>query len=74
MSVKNGGRLLVGGKAIMTYLAVGRKTFERFIEMGMPANFIDGRWYADESNLDDFTRALTKTQPRKMIEESEIVE
>lgn len=74
MSQKNGGKLLVGMKEIMAYLQVGKVTFSRFVEMGLPANIIDGRWYAHKDNLDDFTRAITKAQPRKMIEEVEVLE
>lgn len=72
MTYRSSGKLLVGIRAITGYLSIGRGTFERFIELGMPANFIDGRWYANKDNLDDFTRAITKVQPRKMMEEIEM--
>ena len=75
------GKLLIGLKAIIDYLSsgsefnrVGQKTFEVLIEMGMPANLIGGRWYADKSNIDEFTRGITKVQLRHVIEETEAME
>jgi hypothetical protein len=33
---------------------MSKPVFYKFIEMGMPAVVIDGRWYANADNLDAF--------------------
>ena len=60
MSKDNGNRALFGKKAILEYLKVGEPAFRTFIEMGMPAQVINGRWYAHKDNIDEFWRTLTR--------------
>lgn len=66
MTIKNGGKLLVGAEAIMKYMGIGRKLFDQFVEMKMPArppSMAGGKWLAHTDNLDDWARSITRVQP-----------
>ncbi len=55
----------------MTYLQVSKTTFYKFINLGMPAVVIDGRWYAHSENLDEFLKAVTRKCTREIPEDAE---
>lgn len=59
MTNKGTKKLLVGMKEIMDYIEISEPTFYKFIEMGLPAAIISGRWYAHTDNLDKFFQKLT---------------
>lgn len=48
------GRLLQTSKEIMAEYDLTRRQFKRFLQMGMPARYMDGRWYAYTKNIDLF--------------------
>jgi len=45
---------------ILEYLAISDTLFGKFIKAGLPARFIDGRWYAHADNIDGWFQNLTK--------------
>jgi len=71
LTVTHPGKILIGAKAIMDYLVISRPTFRKFIEMGMPATVIDGRWYAHTDNLDKFFQKITWVSIKDVPEDAE---
>lgn len=56
----NNTNVLIGRKAICEYLDnITKALFYKFIDMGMPAVVIDGRWYAHIDNIDKWFQKLT---------------
>jgi len=51
---------LVGKKAIADYMHLTEKTLPAFLDLGLPAAKINGRWYAHTENVDSFFKRLTK--------------
>jgi hypothetical protein len=51
---------------IKDYLNISDILFKKFIKSGMPALFIDGRWYAHADNIDGWFRATTMVSHRGM--------
>lgn len=74
-------KLLIGIKAISSYLTISKPTFYKFIREGftlsdgrkirMPATVIDGLWYAHTDNLDEFFKIITLTPVREIPDENE---
>lgn len=57
--MENGRNVLIGITEIIEYMKVSRPTFYQFIEMGMPAQIINNRWYAHKANIDLFFQKIT---------------
>lgn len=66
VSVKKDSKILIGAKSIMNYLEISRPTFYRFINMGMPAKLINGRWYAHIDNVEGFFKCITQVSREKI--------
>lgn len=56
-------RLLKGVKDIMDRFSITEDQFYVFLGLGMPVRKINGRWYAHESNIDEFFREKTQGKP-----------
>lgn len=50
----------------MDYAGISRILYAKFVKMGMPVLYVDGRCYAHTDNIDEFFRVLTR-QPAKNI-------
>jgi hypothetical protein len=56
--------VLIGKKAITTYLNISRDSFYEFIRLGMPAVVINNRYYAHRENIELWFQAITRSQTR----------
>lgn len=52
-------RVMTSKQEILDYLNISDKLFRKFIKSGMPALFVDGRWYAHADNIDAWFQRLT---------------
>lgn len=57
--------VLIGKKAIASYLNISRDTFYEFIRLGMPAAVINGRWYAHRENIEQWFQIVTRKRAGK---------
>ena len=68
-------KVLMSKQEIMDYLKVSNVSYRKFIKMGMPVLYLDGRCYAHKDNLDDFFKAITrvnmKNAPDHIIDSGE---
>jgi len=53
-------KVLTSKQEIMDYLKISDKLYKKFVRLGMPILYIDGRCYAHKDNLDDFFRGITR--------------
>lgn len=58
-------KILMSRQEIMDHLKISDKLYKKFIRMGMPVLYVDGRCYAHKDNLDDFFRAITRVNMSK---------
>jgi len=72
MSAPNKGKVLTSRQEIMDYAGISRYLYVKFIKIGMPVLYIDGRCYAHTDNIDDFFRTITKTTSSKNLPEEVI--
>jgi len=49
--------VLIGKEKICAYLDIGKKTFRKLINEGMPARKKAGRWVAHKQILDEYFRS-----------------
>lgn len=61
--------LLIGINQIVAYIGVSKPTFYRLARKGLPANLIDGTWYAHKDNLDNYFKIITSKPPQSFPEE-----
>lgn len=55
---------------IKTYIGnVSNYKFKKYIKLGMPARYDDGRWTAHIDNIDDFFKAYTKVSMKNAPDE-----
>lgn len=62
-------KLLTSKQEILTYLSISRKLYVKFVKMGMPVLYHDGRCYAHKENLDLFFRRITNVSMQNAPEE-----
>jgi hypothetical protein len=58
----NQGKILIGRKAIMAYLGISRKTYLKYVMMGLPVLHVDGHCHAHTDNINTFFLEMTKEQ------------
>ena len=58
-------KVLMSKQEIMEHLKISDKLYKKFIRMGMPVLFVDGRCYAHKDNLDEFFKAITRVNMLK---------
>lgn len=56
--------VLIGKKAITTYLNISRDSFYELIKLGMPAAVINNRYYAHKENIELWFQGITRQQTR----------
>lgn len=68
-------KVLMSKQEIMDHLKISDKLYKKFIRLGMPVLYVDGRCYAHKDNLEDFFKAITrgnmKNIPDELIDRSE---
>ena len=62
-------KVLTSKKEIMDYLKFSEKLYKKFIRMGMPVLYIDGRCYAHRDNLEDFFKTITRVSMKNAPDE-----
>ena len=53
----------------MDYAGISRFLYLKFIRMGMPVLYVDGRCYAHTDNIDEFFRIITKSNAKNLPDE-----
>lgn len=67
MAASNGiKKVLTSRGEIMEYANLSKYLFAKFVKMGMPVLYIDGRCYAHKDNIDEFFRAITRVNSSKI--------
>jgi hypothetical protein len=59
-------KVLTSRGEIMEYANLSRYLFAKFVKMGMPVLYIDGRCYAHKDNIDEFFKAITRVNSSKV--------
>lgn len=54
------GKVLMSKQEIMDHLSISKVSYRKFIRMGMPVLYLDGRCYAHKENIDDFFKSITR--------------
>ena len=53
----------------MEYANLSKYLFAKFVKMGMPVLYIDGRCYAHKDNIDEFFKAITRVNSSKIADD-----
>jgi len=69
MTVPDMTKILMSKQEIMDYLKVSRVSYRKFIRMGMPVLYLDGRCYAHKDNLDEFFKHITRISMKNAPDE-----
>ena len=70
MAASNGiKKVLTSRGEIMEYANLSKYLFAKFVKMGMPVLYIDGRCYAHKDNIDEFFRAITRVNSSKISDD-----
>ena len=64
--VNNYKKVLTSRQEIMDYAGISRTLYTKFIKMGMPVLYVDGRCYAHKDNIDEFFKLLTRTSSKNI--------
>lgn len=59
-------KVLTSRGEIMEYANLSKYLFGKFVKMGMPVLYIDGRCYAHKDNIDEFFKAITRVNSSKV--------
>lgn len=62
-------KVLMSKQEIMDHLKISKVAYRKFIRMGMPVLYIDGRCYAHKDNIDDFFKAITRVSMKNAPDE-----
>ena len=71
MTVAKSSKILKGAEAIATYIGCGRGKAIKLISLGMPANLVDGTWFAYSDNIDEYFRRVTLRLTCEINEDAE---
>jgi len=68
LAASNGNikKVLTSRGEIMEYANLSKYLFAKFVKMGMPVLYIDGRCYAHKDNIDEFFKAITRVNSSKI--------
>ncbi len=71
MAASNGNikKVLTSRGEIMEYANLSKYLFAKFVKMGMPVLYIDGRCYAHKDNIDEFFKAITRVNSSKIADD-----
>lgn len=56
MPIKKSEKILVGREEIAVYAGFGEKAFPKWISMGLPAKFENGKWMAHADLINDWMK------------------
>lgn len=62
-------KILMSKQEIMDYLKISAYIYKKFIRMGMPVLFVDGRCYAHKDNIDEFFKMITRVSSKNAPDE-----
>lgn len=62
-------KVLTSRQEIMDYAGISRYLYAKFIKMGMPVLYIDGRCLAHKENIDDFFKSITRVSAKNVPDE-----
>jgi hypothetical protein len=71
LAASNGNikKVLTSRGEIMEYANLSKYLFAKFVKMGMPVLYIDGRCYAHKDNIDEFFKAITRVNSSKIADD-----
>lgn len=58
-------KILTSKDEIIDYAGLSKHTYPKFLKMGMPVLYIDGRCYAHKDNIDEFFKLITRVNASK---------
>jgi hypothetical protein len=67
-------KILTTRQEILDYTGISKNLYLKFIRAGMPVLYVDGRCYAHTDNIDEFFRAITKSNAKNLPDEAIIGE
>ncbi|MGE4417710.1 MAG: hypothetical protein AB7D26_10770 [Marinobacterium sp.] len=70
-SLSRASGVLIGRKAIQSYLDIGREGLNSLIELGLPMAVINGRLYAHSENIEQWFQLVTRRKAVGTIDEVE---
>ena len=62
-------KILSSRQEIMDYAGISRYLYTKFIKMGMPVLYLDGRCLAHKDNIDDFFKSITRVSAKNVPDE-----
>jgi len=62
-------KVLMSKQEIMDHLKISKVAYRKFIKMGMPVLYLDGRCYAHKDNLDEFFKHITRISMKNAPDE-----
>jgi len=69
MSATKSNKILTNKQAIQDWIGeCSDYMFKKYISLGMPARFEDGRWTAHGDNIDEFFRRYTMVSMKSTID------
>lgn len=67
MAVNTGmENVLTSKDEILAYTGLSKHLYAKFLKMGMPVLYIDGRCYAHKSNIDEFFKQVTRVNSSRV--------
>ena len=67
-------KILTSRQEIIDYAGISKHLYLKFIRAGLPVLYIDGRCYAHTDNIDDFFKAITRSNMKDLPDEAIIGE
>jgi hypothetical protein len=59
-------KVLTSKQEIMEYAGISKYLYAKFIKLGMPVLYVDGRCLAHKDNIDDFFKLLTRVSAKNV--------
>jgi len=63
-------KILTSRQEIMDYAGLSKYLYLKFIRIGLPVFYAEGRCYAHTDNIDEFFKAITKNNTKNMSDEA----
>ena len=61
--------VLTSKDEILEYTGLSKHLYVKFLKMGLPVLYIDGRCYAHKDNIDEFFKKVTRVNSSKAEDE-----
>lgn len=58
--------VLTSKDEILQYTGLSKHLYSKFLKMGMPVLYIDGRCYAHKDNIDEFFKKVTRVNSSRV--------